>query len=300
MSQPYPRLPMFKYIQPASPREAIDFLGKHADQSQPYAGGTDCFVQIRDRRMLPQYLVDLKSIKQLKEIRFDAKKGLIIGATANLNEIIHHPKVKTHYPILAQAAEEVGGYQLRNRATLVGNLCNASPCGDTIGACLVYGAAVKIIGPKGERTVELKDFFKDPGKTCLQTGEIATSLHLPIPQTGSKGVYRSIGRNKLGDLAIAAVTILGYPDKKNLSGYAFRITLTAVAPTVIFAVEAEEILKSKKIEKGTLEQAAKACGKASKPINDIRGSANYRRDMINMLALRGLKQTCAQLDIPLK
>ena len=299
MNQPYPRLPKFNYVQPLSTREAVDFLGKHADQSRPYAGGTDCFVQIRDRRMLPQYLVDLKSIKKLREIRFDAKKGLTIGATANLNEINHHPKVLTHYPILAQAAEEVGGYQLRNRATLVGNLCNASPCGDTIGACLVYGAAVHIIGPKGERTVELKDFFEGPGKTCLQAGEIATALHLPIPYAGSKGVYQSIGRNKLGDLAIAAVTILGYPDKKNPSGYTFRITLTAVAPTVIFAVDAEEILKSTKIEKGTLEQAANACGKACKPIDDIRGSADYRRDMINMLALRGLEQTCAQLDIPM-
>ncbi len=299
MNQPHPRLPEFKYIQPKSSKEAVDFLDKHVDQSRPYAGGTDCFIQVRDKRIHPQYLVDLKSIEGFRKIRFDLEKGLTIGAAVRLNEIINHPKVLGYYPVLIEAAREVGGYQLRNRATLVGNLCNASPCGDTIGPCLTYRSKAHIVGPDGRREVDLKDFFEGPGKTCLRSGEIVESISFPIPQPGAEGTYQSIGRNKLGDLAIAAVTVLGYEKKNFSSGYEFLLTLTAVAPTVIFADLAQDILKRQPITHGTLEQAASACSKACKPIDDIRGSAHYRRDMIQMLALRGLEKTCKLLNIPL-
>ncbi len=299
MNQPHPRLPEFKYYQPKSSKEAVDFLDKHADQSRPYAGGTDCFNQVRDKRIYPQYLVDLKSVEGFRKIKFDPKKGLTIGAAVRLNEIINHPKVRRYYPVLIEAAREVGGYQLRNRATLVGNLCNASPCGDTIGPCLVYHSKTHIVGPDGKREVDLKDFFEGPGKTCLRSGEIVESISFPIPQPSAEGTYQSIGRNKFGDLAIAAVTVLGYEKKDTTSGYEFLLTLTAVAPTVIFADLAQEILKTLTITRGTLEQAASACSEACKPIDDIRGSARYRRDMIQMLALRGLEKTCRLLNIPL-
>ncbi|MDO9545923.1 MAG: xanthine dehydrogenase family protein subunit M [Pelolinea sp.] len=299
MNQPHPRLPEFKYYQPKSSKEAVDFLDKHADQSRPYAGGTDCFNQVRDRRILPQYLVDLKSIGGFRDIKFDPKKGLTVGAAVPLNEIIFHPKVKQHYPVLIDAAREVGGYQLRNRATLVGNLCNASPCGDTIGPCLVYLSKVHIVGPGGKRKVDLKDFFEGPGKTSLKPGEIVESISFPIPPAGAKGAYQSIGRNKFGDLAIAAVTVLGYEKKDNPSGYEFLLTLTAVAPTVIFANLAQDILRMQPITHSILEQAAAACSEACKPIDDIRSSARYRRDMIRMLALRGLEETCKLLNLPL-
>jgi carbon-monoxide dehydrogenase medium subunit len=212
---------------------------------------------------------------------------------------MNHPKVLEYYPVLIEAAREVGGYQLRNRATLVGNLCNASPCGDMIGSCLAYRSKAHIIGPDGRHEVDLKDFFEGPGKTCLRSGEIVESISFPIPHLGTEGTYQSIGRNKLGDLAIAAVTVLGYEKKDSLSGYEFLLTLTAVAPTVIFAGSAQDILKMQPITHGTLEQAASACSEACKPIDDIRGSANYRRDMIQMLALRGLEKTCKLLNIPL-
>ena len=299
MNQPYPRFPEFKYYRPKSSKEAVDFLEKYADQSRPYTGGTDCFNQIRDKRIHPKYLVDLKSIKGFRKIEFDLKKGLNIGAAVCLNEIIRHPKIMGYYPVLIEAAREVGGYQLRNRATLVGNLCNASPCGDTIGPCLTYRSKVHIVGPDSKHEVDLKDFFKGPGKTCLRPGEIVASVSLPIPPVGAAGTYESIGRNKFGDLAIAAVTVLGDEKKDSLSGYEFLLALTAVAPTVIFSELAQEILKTLPLTLDTLEQAALACSEACKPIDDIRGSAKYRRDMIKMLALRGLIRTCKQLNIPL-
>ncbi|MFH1445839.1 MAG: xanthine dehydrogenase family protein subunit M, partial [Chloroflexota bacterium] len=291
MNQPHPRFPEFSYYQPKSSNEAVDFLDKHADQARPYAGGTDCFNQIRDKRIHPQYLLDLKSIEGFRKMKFDPKNGLTIGAAVPLNEIINRPKVLEYYPVLIEAAQEVGGYQLRNRATLVGNLCNASPCGDTIGACLVYRSQLHITGPAGRHDVDLKDFFKGPGKTCLRSGEIVEAISFPFPQLGTQGTYQSIGRNKFGDLAIAAVTVLGYEKMDNPSGYEFLLTLTAVAPTVIFVDSAQDILKTQPINHSTLEQTALACAEACKPIDDIRGSAHYRRDMIQMLALRGLEKT---------
>jgi len=299
MNQPHPRFPEFKYYQPKSSKEAVDFLAKHTDQARPYAGGTDCFNQIRDKRIHPKYLVDLKSIEGFRKIKFDPKKGLTIGAAVPLNKLINHPKVLEYYPVLVEAAREVGGYQLRNRAALVGNLCNASPCGDTIGPCLTYRSKVHIVGPDVRQVVDLKDFFEGPGKTCLQSGEIVESISFPIPQLGTQGTYQSIGRNKLGDLAIAAVTVLGYKKIDSPSGYEFLLTLTAVAPTVIFVDSAQVILKTQPINHSTLEQAASACAEACKPIDDIRSSAHYRRDMIQMLALRGLEKTCELLNLPL-
>jgi len=299
MIQPYPRLPGFKYHCPKTTAEAINLLESFPEQSRPYAGGTDCLIQIRDRRYLPEHMIDLKSIPELGEIHFDNTHGLMIGATANMNALVRHPEVKAHFPILVAAARDVAGYQLRTRATVVGNICNASPCGDTIGPCMVYGGQMHLASSQGERMLPLAEFFMGPGKTIIQTGELAVAISLPIPAKGTQGSYRSIGRNKMGDLAIAAVTVLGFADKACASGYRFRIALTAVAPTVIFALEAQKTLCGRMINKKVLEQAASLCSDASKPITDIRGSAPYRKEKIRTLALRGLEETCQKLGIVL-
>jgi len=296
MNQPYPRLPGFKYFRPDSTREAVEFLSEHANQSRPYIGGTDCFVQIRDRKFLPEYLVDLKGVAAYHRLSF-SKEGLLIGAAVPMNTVANHPEIRARYPVLVEAIREVGGYQLRTRATVIGNLCNASPGGDTIGPCLVYGTEALVAGSDGERTVPLTEFFKGPGKTCLEPSEIVTALRLPFPPKGAQGVYRSIGRNKLGDLAIAAVTVLGYPETDNPSGFAFKISLSAVAPTVIFAEEAQALLAEEALNRAAIERASDLCARACKPIDDIRSSAEYRRDMIRVLARQGLEETCKKLGI---
>jgi aerobic carbon-monoxide dehydrogenase medium subunit len=299
MHRPHPRFPQFKYYRPQSSKEVLDLLSEHPDQSRPFAGGTDFFNQVRDRRIYPKHWIDLKSIPGFRKVSFGPKKGLTLGAAVCLNEIIQHPKIQEMYPVLVEAAGEVGGYQLRNRATLVGNLCNASPCGDTIGPCLVYDAIVHIIGLKGKRSLDLKEFFKGPGKTCLRPGEIVESVSFPIPPAGAVGTYQSIGRNKVGDLAIAAVTVLGFRNGNSPSGFEFTLALTAVAPTVVFSDLATDILKSDVISQDSLKRAAAACAEACIPIDDIRASAQYRRDMVSMLALRGLEKTSKLLGVSL-
>jgi len=297
MNQPYPRLPDFNYHKPLTTREALALLEEYHEQSRLYAGGTDCFVQIRDRRYLPEHMIDLKSIPELNEIQFDKKSGLKIGAVASMNALVRAKGVAEHYSVLVQAAKEVAGYQLRTRATVVGNICNASPCGDTIGPCMVYDGKMHLLSSTGERVVSLRDYFTGPGKTVIERGEIATAITLPVSPVGTCGVYKSIGRNKLGDLAIAAVTILGFPDNECSSGFQFKIALTAVAPTVIFAEQAQALLCSEKLSEKVIKEASDLSADASKPISDIRASAEYRKDMIRALTYRGLMETCVQLGL---
>jgi len=299
MIQPYPGYPEFGYIKPLSIEEAVDFLKNHAGQTRPYAGGTDCFMQLRDRRIRPKYLLDLKSLPGFNQISFDPEFGLTVGAAVTLNQLQNHKSLADHYPVLSAAIREVGGYQLRSRATLIGNLCNASPCGDTIGPSLVYKEILEIFGSRGKRRVELDRFFLGPGKTDLQPDEIVGFINLPLPPAGCAGAYASIGRNKLGDLAIAAVTALAFPQSESASGFHFRITLTAVAPTVIFAEKSQEILMEKPITARSIEAAALEAGRACKPIDDIRASAVYRREMTSVLTGRALRSICAQLHVSL-
>ncbi|MEA3327849.1 MAG: xanthine dehydrogenase family protein subunit M [Chloroflexota bacterium] len=290
MINPLPRLPEFEYIRLDSIEGTVQFLKNNTVDAHPFLGGTDTFVLLRDRRLHPKYLVDLKHLEGFDALSFDLKKGLTIGAAVNLNQLISSKVIQEHYPILTQAARQVGGYQLRNRATLVGNLCNASPCGDTIGPSIIYHGKANIVGPEGTRDIPLEEFFIGPGKTCLGFGEIVQSLSLPLPPEQNKGIYLCIGRNKLSDLAMAGVTVLAYPDETSTSGYRFRIALSAVAPTVIVVKEAQVLLSDDPINASTLEKAAQISMQNCKPIDDIRASAGYRREMIYTLTLRALQQ----------
>jgi len=296
MIYPHPVLPEFEYIRLKTAEEAVNFLRNHPHQSHPFLGGTDCFVAVRDRKIKPEYLVDLKPLSGFNDLSFDRQRGLTIGAAVSLNRLIASPDVQTLYPLIAAAAREVGSYSLRTRATLVGNLCNASPCGDTIAPCMVYQGTAHILGSTTPKDVPLVDFFKGPGETILDCGEIVQSVHLPLPPSGARGAYLSIGRNALGDLAIAAVTVLGFTGSSAASRYQFRIALSAVGPTVIFVEQAQRLLAEGPIDERALENAADIASQSCKPIDDIRSSARYRREMVRTLTHRALQKVWADLQ----
>jgi carbon-monoxide dehydrogenase medium subunit len=142
----------------------------------------------------------------------------------------------------------------------------------------------------------LADFFIGPGETVLKVGEIVQSVDLPLPPAGAEGAYLSIGRNALGDLAIASVTVLGFTDRSTSSGYRFRIALTAVAPTVIFVEQAQQLMAEGPINEQVLEKAADIASDSCKPIDDIRASARYRREMVRTLTRRALQEVCTALQ----
>jgi CO/xanthine dehydrogenase FAD-binding subunit len=290
MINAHPGLPEFDYIHLDSLQEASKFLAEHAGDALPFLGGTDIFVRMRDGFWKGKYLVDVKGLDGSDQIVFDPSKGLKLGAAVNMNRVVSSPDVQKHYPLLAEAARTVASYQLRTRATIVGNLCNASPAGDTTGACMVYDGVLEVHGPSGFRQEPLSTFFLGPGKTVLKPGDIVTAIQFPIPPPNHAGRYLKLNRNKLGDLSIVGVTVLGYPDNKIPSGFLFRIALASVAPIPLVATQAENILADNKIDKTIIASAAQATMEACAPIDDVRGSARYRKLMVRNLTKQALNE----------
>ena len=288
MKLPLPALPQFDYIKAETAERAIDLLQEKGAVARILMGGTDLFVQMRNGDLAPDILVDLKNLPGMDMIAFSKKDGLTVGAAVTMNALARNPDVLKHYPLLVEAAESVASYQLRNRATVGGNLCNASPAADTAPAALVLGADLTAIGPKGERTIDITDFFMSPGVNALEAGEFLAKINFRNQPNGWKGRYLKIGRNAGGDLAIVGVAVMGYPDKDASSGFSFRIALASVAPTPIRVREAEEILAQAPITEPAIEMAADAAQDASTPIDDVRSSARYRKAMVRELTRRGL------------
>lgn len=286
----HPELPEFDYIQPANLMDASRFLAEHPGESRPLLGGTDIFVRMRDGFWRDKYLVDVKHLDGTADVRFDPEHGLIVGAGVNMNRLIASPEVQQHYMALAEACRSVASYQLRTRATVVGNICNASPAGDTIGACLVYGGVLKIHGVDGFREVSLSDFFLGPGKTILRPGDIVTAIRLPLPPAGNAGTYIKLGRNTWSDLSIVGVTALGYPDPDTASGYTFKLALASVAPVPLLVASVQEYLANNPIRPEAFKQAARLAEDACNPIDDVRGSARYRKAMVRKLTEKALEK----------
>ncbi|MCK6628561.1 MAG: xanthine dehydrogenase family protein subunit M [Anaerolineae bacterium] len=290
MHNPTPGLPEFDYLKPASLAEASQFLAQHAGEARPFMGGTDTFVRMRDGFWKEKYLVDVKNLDGMSQINFDPTAGLTIGASVNMNRVVASPEVREYYPVLAEAAHTVASYQLRTRATLAGNICNASPAGDTIGPCLVLNASLQVHGVDGIRREPLRTFFVGPGRTVLKPGDIVTAIVFPLPSQNYAARYLKLGRNAIGDLAIVGVTALGYPDSSAPSGYSFRLALASVAPTPFVPVQAQTILAENPITEAIIAEAAEAAMNACAPIDDVRGSARYRKLMVRNLTKRAITE----------
>ena len=166
-----PGLPSFDYVRAATRGEVVDLLMEHGEGARLLMGGTDLFPGLRDGVFCPKVIIDVKHVPGMRDILFEEGSGLAVGAAVTMNELARHPEVRAHHPLLAEAANTVASYQIRNRATLGGNLCNASPCADTSPAALVLEADLVLYGPGGERLVPVADFFLGPGRTVLQPDE---------------------------------------------------------------------------------------------------------------------------------
>lgn len=292
----HPELPEFDYFRPASLEEASRFLAQHAGEARPLLGGTDIFVRMRDGFWKDKFLVDVKQLDSTDELRFDPGSGLTVGAGVNMNRVMNAQAVQEYYPVLAEACRSVASYQLRTRATIVGNICNASPAGDTIGASILYNGELKIHGVDGFRLVPLVGFFLGPGKTLLKPGDIVTSIFFPLPVKGSAGTYIKLGRNTWSDLSIVGVTTLGHPEPAVASGFIFRVALASVAPTPLVVPAVEDYLKVHPITPEAFRQAAALAQEAARPIDDVRGSARYRKLMVARLTEKALTITWKRME----
>ena len=291
-----PGLPSFDYVRASTPDEVVRLLEQHGEDARLLMGGTDLFVRMRDDVIRPQIVVDVKHLPGMREILYGEQTGLTVGAAVTMNQLARHPDVQAHYPLLAEAANSVASYQVRNRATLGGNLCNASPAADTAPAALVLDGRLVLYGPDGAREVTALDFFIGPGQTAMQAGELLKAVRFPPPPAGSAGKYLKLGRNKAGDLSIVGVAVFGFPDGATLSGYNFRIGLASVAPMPLRAMEAEEVLAANPPGEKTFAAAAEKAMEAATPIDDVRASAAYRKAMVRAFTLRALREVWERLN----
>jgi len=292
----HPELPEFDYIRPATLLEASRFLADHPGTARPLLGGTDIFVRMRDGFWKDQYLVDVKDLDGTSQISYASELGLKIGAGVNMNRVMAHPAVREHYPLLVEACRSVASYQLRSRATIVGNICNASPAGDTIGASLVLAGRLNVHGPEGLHRIDLVDFFTGPGKTVLQPGDIVTSIEFSPPPEPAAGTYIKLGRNTWSDLSIVGVTAYAFKDPGTASGFRFRLALASVAPVPLLVSAVEQYLAGQPASPWAFSQAAGLAEAACNPIDDVRGSARYRKTMVRKLTEKALQTTWDRLN----
>jgi carbon-monoxide dehydrogenase medium subunit len=281
-------LPKFDYFAPQTLQETFELLEKHGREAKLLAGGTDLIVSLRAREQRPKSLIDIKGVKELHELSLDDRRGLAVGAAVSLNRLINHEAASKNYPLLKDAVSTIGDYEIRNRATLVGNICNGSPAADSAPALLVLDASVNIASQKGKRTVPLREFYTGVKKTVLASNELATSVTVPTPPKGYRGGYLK-GRRTVGeDLTVVGVGGLVAPVSKG--GRSVRLAYASVAPTPVRALEAEKVFESNKPLDDLLEQAMPIVRKTVSPISDVRGGKDYRANLVEVLTRRLLRQ----------
>jgi carbon-monoxide dehydrogenase medium subunit len=278
----------FDYFEPTSLKEAAALLSRYQGKANLLAGGTDLLVEIKEQIRAPDYVISVQRIPGMNGFSFDAKEGLRIGALVTTRELEINPVVQRHYPGLLQALRELGSIQVRNRATLAGNICRASPSADTLPPLIADGASVRIYGERGERTVALEDFFTGPGKTMLAPNELLTEILVPAPAPHTGKCYIKHGRRKAMELATVGVAVC-----LTLEGAAcveVRISLGAVAPTPIRARQAEALIRGKILDEKSIDAAAQTAMSESRPISNVRGSADYRKEMVRVLTRRAIEE----------
>ncbi len=283
-------LPKFDYLQPETVDECCSLLARYGEKVKVIAGGTDLLVSMKKREISPQYIVNIKAIPDLDGIVYSEKDGLRLGALATLHDIESSAIIRERLPVLADAAHQTATPNIRNTATVGGNLCNGAPSADTAPPLIALGARVKMRSLQGERTVALEDFFLGPGETVLQPGEILTEIQIPSPAPHARGVYLKQRARTAIDIAVVGVAVVVTLDTRGMNIAGARIVLGAVAPTPIRAHRAEDIIRGKTADDELIETAARAAAGEAKPISDVRGSADYRKGIVEVLVKRAIRQ----------
>ena len=274
-----------EYLRPKSMDEAISLNQRYGEKARYIAGGTDVIVKIKERQIRPEYLISLRGIPGLDQITYEEGE-LRIGALVTHRALELSAVIRKHFPILTDAVGNIGSVQIRNVATIGGNIVNAVPSADGATPLIALGAKIRLAGPKGERTMLLEDFFTGPGQTVLRQGEILREFIVPRlpPRTG--GAYWKHMRRAAMELPILGVSVLLSLAEDMQTCEEARIGLGVMAPTPMRAKKAEAVLRGKKLSADILEEAGKVAASESKPRDTARGEAWYRREMVEVLIPR--------------
>jgi carbon-monoxide dehydrogenase medium subunit len=274
----------FAYERPTHLDDVVALLAEHGPDARPLAGGTDLIIRLRDGTIRPRVVVDVKGVEELDaEIRDAGEAGLRIGARAVMTDIVADERIRRDHQALAEAAAVVGAVQIRNRATLAGNICNASPAADTVPALLVFGARVVVAGPAGVRTVPVDDVFVRSGVTTLARGELVTSIELPRPAGPIGSVHVRRTRRRGHDLA--AVTLACAVDDAGLT----RIAFASLGPRPLLVVDDTGVLADRTApDRAKMERLETLFVGASPSATSMRASPEYRLAMLHVLGLRAV------------
>jgi aerobic carbon-monoxide dehydrogenase medium subunit len=277
----------FEYFSPRTLDEAIALLQKLGPEAKLLSGGQSLIPMMKLRLVSPEYIVDINRIPGLDYIS-ESDGHLKIGALAREHQLESSETVQTNFPIIADTAKVIADPLVRSQATVCGNLAHGDPANDHPATMLALGATVVATGPKGQREISIDDFFPGLFTTALEAEEILTEIRVPIPPPKSGGAYLKLER-KVGDFATAGVAVQITLDDAGACKRA-GIGLTNVGFTPIKAKQTEALLTGKKLDEATIQQAAEMAASESQPMDDIRGSADYKRDLVRVLTTRALKR----------
>jgi carbon-monoxide dehydrogenase medium subunit len=276
-----------KYQRATTIDQAVQLLADSGSAGHVLAGGTDIIVQARARRIDVDLLVDIKGIPELSQLSYDAATGLTVGAAVPCYRIYGDADVQQHYPVLVDCTSLIGGTAIQGRASIGGNLCNASPSGDSIPTMIVLEGTANIAGPNGTREVPVEDFCTGPGESVLQSGEVLVSVHFPPPVADSGARFlRFIPRNEMDIAVVNSASALRF-DGDTVSWA--RVAVGAAAPTPLLVDAAATALIGGPLTDDSIAAAAAAAREATSPIDDMRGTIKQRRHLAAVLTERTLR-----------
>lgn len=282
----------FEYFEPSTLSKAISLLAQYKGKAEILAGGTDLLIQMKQRDLTPEYLIDIKNISELDYIKHNEDEGLKIGALVTHSSIVNSAIIKEKFDLLIEASLAVGSVQTRNRGTVAGNICNSSPSADTPPALIALDASFKLVSITGERIVKVEEFFRSPFKSVIKETELLAEIRIPNLPVHSGGSYLWLPKITAVDETLVGVGVLITVDDliyKNCT--MARIGLGSVAPTPIRAKMTEEFLKGKRVEDVVFRQAAEVAANETLP----RSRAEYRREMVKIFVKRALDKALTKI-----
>lgn len=283
----------FEYLNPSILSELISFLAEYKGRAKMFAGGTDVLIQLKERKLSPKYLIDIKNISELNYINYSENEGLKIGALVTHTSLANSEVIREKYSLLAEASLAVGVLQTRNRGTVAGNICNASPSADTLPALIALDATLKLVSFEGERIVKIEKFFTGPFKTILKETEVVTEIQIPSLPHLSGGAYLWLPKiTSVDETLVGAAVVVNLEDLKNKICANARISLGSVAPIPFRAKMAENFVKGKKLESMICKEAGEIAANESSP----RSRAEYRKEMTKVLVKRSLDKALKNIS----
>ncbi len=290
----YRFLKSFELLEPETIDEALQNLNDYSTRAKIIAGGLDLVLKMRRHEILAEYVISIQNIPELEYVTFNREHGLKIGALATLRQVEKSMDVKKNYPLLMEAINSIPKPRVKNMGTLVGNLCVGTPASDIAPVLMVLGAKFRIANSASEKIIPIDDFFIGVGKTALEPDEMVLEVLVPWNSSETSSAFLKLAKTKADIAKINVAVMLSFDEIKCRDA---KIALGCVAPTVIRATKAEEVLKGEELDEEIIVRAAQISTEETRPISDVRSTAEYRKEMARILVRDALGQASERAKV---